>query len=297
MLHTMKRGLVLGTVVAIAAALCSASAMAARGHGKLGPRASTFGLQGGFGAFAGMPGFGGAMVWSKGVGGHGLRGHGFGFGARGHGAGGGGLLTGELLKTTASYLGISLATLQADLKAGKTLAEEAVAKGKTADGLIKALSDAAKENLDAAVAAGWLTESQATRIHEAVTAAITALVKSGPPVPPGMKTGPFQAAATYLGMTTTALLEALRDGKTLGQVAADRGKSVEGLVGALTADAKKRLDAAVEEQKLTRPQADAILKRLTESATNWVNGVKGPKAASATTTNAIKHALRFAVRR
>ena len=40
MLHTMKRGLFVGAVVALAAALCSTSALAARGHGTFGPRAA-----------------------------------------------------------------------------------------------------------------------------------------------------------------------------------------------------------------------------------------------------------------
>ncbi len=297
MLHTMKRGFLVGAVVAIIAALCSVSALAARGHGKFGPRASAGLGMGGFGPFAdmrgfgGMPGFGGAMfgMGGFGFGGPGMGHHGPGFG------GGGGLLAAEVLKTTASYLGIPLATLQADLKGGKTLAEEAVAKGKTADGLIKALTDAAKENLDAAVAAGWLTDSQASRVLEATTRVITDLVKNGPGVPSGLKkAGPLNAAATYLGMSVDDLVSALKGGKTLAEITGGKpGKSVDGLVTALTADLQKKLDAAVADKHLTQSQATAIMNRVTEHVKDWINGVKGPKAAPGATTNGLKNALRF----
>jgi hypothetical protein len=306
MQNTFRRGLVAGTVVAVVAALVGASALAARGHGKLGPRASIqFGADDGFGPFFGMGGFAGPGFGHHGFGGPGMGmrgfgmhgfGPGFGHGPRG-GHGGAGLLAGEVLKTAASYLGISLADLQADLKGGKTLAQEATAKGKTADGLIKALTDAAKANLDAAVAAGWLTQAQADSVLEMAKRAITHLVNDGPGVPPGARTGPLQAAATYLGMTVSELRDALESGKSLAQVAGDKGKSVDGLVTALTAEAKKKLDAAVADERITQAQADAILKRLTDHVTKQVN--REPRAkpsASSTTTNSIKHALRFAVR-
>ena len=49
MLHKMKRGLFVASAVAVVAALCSGSALAARGHTKFAPRAA-HGMMGGFGA-------------------------------------------------------------------------------------------------------------------------------------------------------------------------------------------------------------------------------------------------------
>ena len=74
-----------------------------------------------------------------------MRGFGFGFGGPGFGGprGGGGLVYADVLTPAAGYLTIPLATLQSDLKGGKTLAQEATAKGKTASGLIDALVAAA----------------------------------------------------------------------------------------------------------------------------------------------------------
>jgi hypothetical protein len=317
MLHTMKRGLFVGTAVAVVAALCIGSALAARGHTRFSARAAHGFMGGGFGPFArtagggfglmagggmmfGGPGMGGPGMGDPGMGGPGMQGpgmmgmHGDGPGMRG--PGGGGILATEVLKTSATYLGISLTDLQTDLKGGKTLAQEATAKGKTAAGLITALTTATKGNLDAAVAAGWITQKQADAVLEGATKTITELVDNGPPVPGEQHAGPLDAAATYLGVTTADLKTALQGGKTLAQVAADKGKTVAGLVTALTADAKTRLDKAVTDGNITQAQETAILTELTTRVTDFVNGVHGPKAAT-TTTNAIKHAMKFTVRR
>ena len=157
---------------------------------------------------------------------------------------------------------------------------------------LAALTGAAKTNLDAAVAAGWLTQTQADRALDGITEAITDLVNHGPPVLHGDRAGPLEAAATYLGMTVADLRKALEGGKTLAQVAADKGKTVDGLVAALTADAKKKLDAAVTAGDITQAQENAILSKLTEHTKNFVNGVHPAKTA-ASTSNAIKHAFRF----
>src|SRR6476659_9890213 len=74
------------------------------------------------------------------------RGGGPGFG---HHGGGGGILAADVLTPAADYLGVSLSTLQSDLKGGKTLAQEATAKGKTSSGLIDAIVAAEKKVLDA----------------------------------------------------------------------------------------------------------------------------------------------------
>src|SRR3954447_15847344 len=63
-----------------------------------------------------------------------------------HGAFGG-------LDAAATYLGLTEAQLRTQLESGKSLADVAKAHGKTVDGLVQALVDAAKTKLDAAVAA------------------------------------------------------------------------------------------------------------------------------------------------
>jgi hypothetical protein len=65
----------------------------------------------------------------------------------------------------ASYLGVSAAQLQSELKSGKTLAEVADAtSGKSAAGLIQSLVAARQARINAAVASGKLTASKASTI-------------------------------------------------------------------------------------------------------------------------------------
>ena len=89
------------------------------------------------------------------------------------------------LDAAAGYLGITEAQLHSELESGKTLAQIAKDHGKTADGLVNALVDAAKQKLDAAVKAGRLTQAQADQMLSDLHARITDLVNGKFPGPGG----------------------------------------------------------------------------------------------------------------
>jgi len=262
MRRTLIRNVLVGTTV-VAFAVAAASALAASSN-----RGGHFGVRGGFGP----PGFGFGML-GGGPGGPGMGG----FGLRG---GGGGLLGADLLTPAAGYLGVSLSDLQADLKAGKTLAQEATAKGKTASGLVDALVAAEKKVLDSYVAAGWLTDTQETNQLDRVKEAITHLVNDGPPVPLAPRNGPLQTAAAYLGVSVSDLLADLQSGKTLAQEATAKGKTADGLVQALLAPLKTDLDKRVTAGDITSAQETAVLNRETQRLTDLVNNT-GPGKATA----------------
>ena len=95
------------------------------------------------------------------------------------------------LDAAASYLGLTTAELQTELEGGKTLAQIAKDHGKTADGLVQALADAAKKELDADVAAGRLTHTQENSILTDLEQHLTELVNGtgGPGFGPGFGHG------------------------------------------------------------------------------------------------------------
>ena len=74
-----------------------------------------------------------------------------------------------LLKVVTDYLGVTPKQLLTELRNGKSLAQVAVAHGKTAGGLKLVIVDAAKTRLDRAVANGRLTREQATQILAALS--------------------------------------------------------------------------------------------------------------------------------
>ena len=274
-----------GAMVAVVAAALAGSAFAANGHG-YGPRMGFHAFRaGGFGPGGPM---GGAFFFG-GPGGFGM--HRFGMGPGG--PGGAGVLTSDVLTPAAAFLNISVSTLTSDLNSGKTLAQEATAKGKKADDLISAIVAAQKANLDNEKAAGWITADQETAILTQYQDAVTDLVNNGPPVPKtGEAGGLLQTAATFLGVSVSDLQTALESGKSLADVAKAQGKSVDDLVTALLAPAKKSLDQAVTDGKLTQAQETAILNKMTTGLTNLVNNTKPSKAQmSMTQMGIVKYAL------
>jgi phage FluMu protein gp41 len=282
MVRRLKRPLFVVTALAVVATVGAGSALAAPGHGKFGARLAAV-RGGGFGPFAGarFGGLGGGFGLGGPVGGFGLAGGGGfagpGFGGPGGGGPGGagaGILSIDVLGPAASFLGVSSSTLAADLKSGKTLAQEATAKGKTAADLITDLVASEKTVLDAENSAGWITDAQETSLLSGLTRQITSLVNAGPPVPPTTKPRLLETAATYLGISVSDLQTALKSGKTLADVATANGKTVDGLVTALTAQAKTNLDAAVTAGTITAAQEQTLLTNITKRTTDLVNNAK-----------------------
>ena len=149
--------------------------------------------------------------------------------------------------------------------------------GVTPERLSNAFKTALKNRIDQAVKDGHMTQAEATRMKAAIDR------ESVPMLGPGFgfrQGGPrlhrehhgLEAAAKYLGMTEAALRAQLESGKTLAQVAKDRNKSVDGLVTALVAEKKARIDQAVKDGHLTRAQADELVARMKEHVTAMVNG-------------------------
>lgn len=260
-----------GAVIVACVAVVATSAFAASSN--RGPR---FGQRGGPMAMMGGPG---SMFGGPGLG---MRGFGPGPGGM-HRGPGGGLLAADVLTPAAAYLGISASDLASDLKGGKTLAQEATAKGKTASGLIDAIVTAEKKVLDAQNAAGWLTDAQEANALAGIKDAVTDLVNNGPRVPLAPHDGLLQSAATYLGMSVGDLQSDLESGKTLAQEATAKGKTVDGLVQALLAPLKSDLDKRVSAGDITAAQETAILNHATTRLTDFVNNAKPAMAAGART--------------
>jgi polyhydroxyalkanoate synthesis regulator phasin len=204
--------------------------------------------------------------------------HRFGFGFGGPGFGGPGMFrgAGDELAAAADYLGLTPAQLRTELESGKSLADVAKAQNKSVDGLVQALYDARKKDLDAAVKAGKLTQAQEDAILADLKSRLTDRVNGTAPPHFGHGFmhfgGDLTAAAAYLGLTEAQLLTQLQSGKSLADVAKAQNKSVDGLVQALYDVQKKQLDAAVKAGKLTQSQADAILADLESHLTDLVNG-------------------------
>jgi hypothetical protein len=137
-----------------------------------------------------------------------------------------------------------------------------------------ALKTALKHRIDAAVAAGRLTKEQGDELKARIDAGDVPLFGGfhHPLLGPLGHLLQLDAAADYLGLSEAQLRDELEAGKTLAQIARDRGKSVDGLVDAMSAEVKEHLDAAVAAGRLTRAEADSILADVKQRISDRVNG-------------------------
>jgi hypothetical protein len=213
----------------------------------------------------------------------------FGYGGGGPGFPGGGPagpavarpFIGNEIAAAAKYLGLSESDLRTKLGDGQSLADVAKAQGKDLDGLKSAILDAAKTDLDKAVADKKLTQSQADDVLSALKSHIDDIVNAdlkprhlGGAGGQGFAFGfgaDTAAAAKYLGLDESALRDKLRNGQSLADVAKAQSKAVQGLEDAIVASQKARLEQAVSDKKLTQSQADDILGTLKSRVDDLVN--------------------------
>ena len=172
---------------------------------------------------------------------------------------------GMLLPVAATSLGLTPAALRGELRAGKSLAQVATAKGKSVEGLESALLTALRTKVQAARAAGKLDAARADRLLQRAPQLVERIVNATPrarhPRTGGARGGLLKAATTYLGLTNAQLVTELRSGKSLAQVATAKSKSVDGLEQALFAALKKKVDAAVAAGRLDAARAQTLLER------------------------------------
>ena len=178
---------------------------------------------------------------------------------------------GSYFTAAATYIGITEAQLRTELGTDKSLADVAIAHGKTRDGLIAALTAAQQQNI-------------ATLVDQkGIGARPNPANGYGPG--PGFGRGPgdrnvignsLATAATYLGTTAADLETRMRAGQTLAQIAnATAGKSRDGLLNALVADATAKIDAAQKAGTITADQATQLKSNLSTRLAQFVDN-SGP---------------------
>jgi hypothetical protein len=171
--------------------------------------------------------------------------------------------------------------------------------GVSADDLVPAAKAATKATIDAAVAAGDLTQDVADRMKAAIDkadgdgcrllgAAFKGWARHATKVELGVDL--FGAAATALDMTKAELFTALRSGDSLEEIATAQGKDYDDVSQAVHDAAKANLDELVAADKLTQERADAFLEKLDEALANggfprvpWHRPFRGAPGAPDTT--------------
>ena len=157
---------------------------------------------------------------------------------------------------------VAVAATQGSAGSGRQAYIDDVAKhlNVSSSALTAAMKAAGNDQIEAAVAAGRITQSQANALKQRI--------QQGGGVPffghrfggSGLGNG---VAAQYLGISAATLRSELQAGKSLAQIASSTpGESVEGLKAAIVSAEKARLEKAVSSGSITSEQEQERLGNL-----------------------------------
>ena len=194
-----------------------------------------------------------------------------------------------LFEGSAKYLGLTMADLKTKLPGTSLGAIADKTAGKSRAGLVADLQNTVNAAIDSALAANKITKDQSDKAKADAPGQIAKFVdhvyeqRTPKTTTRALKVTEFVgdvfgAARDYLGITPADLTKALREGKSLGDIAnATAGKSKDGLVAQLTAAANAKIDKAKTDGKITADQATAFKGQVGVAVTALVDR-KGPTA-------------------
>jgi uncharacterized protein (DUF2267 family) len=193
--------------------------------------------------------------------------------------------------TVADALGISDDELRDALRDGKSIATIAEERGVELQTVVDAMVTAGTERIDEALADGRIDEDEANELKAELPDRVNDVVQRegwpwgpgrwgwgegrwgwwGPgPGPGGL--GGLDAAAEALGIEEDALWDALRDGRSIADVAAEQGVDLQAVQEALVAEATERIDAALADGRLDEDEANELKAELPERVGAFVQG-------------------------
>lgn len=185
---------------------------------------------------------------------------------------------GNKAEELAAVLGIDTAILMEELKHGKTIAQVAQEKaGLTKEVLLQKLTDAATKKLDASVADGKLKAEEATKLKAGLADRLNHQIDSTKPMGKGGQGdhkgkghdgrpggfGPLGSPETLtkvLGVTEQELMDARKAGKSISELAKEKGIDEATLIAKLKDEMTAPLQKFVQHKgnpKLQSPNAAA----------------------------------------
>ncbi len=175
----------------------------------------------------------------------------------------------NLVAALGSALGVDVATLQADFKAGKTVSEIATEQGVSSSTLISKMESS--------------LESQLTsRVDHEVSDFVNG---TKPPMMHGNRAwgrgmgqhnNIMTALASDLKLTTSTLQSDLKFGKTIAELASAQGVSTSSLISELESTLQSQLAQAQASGKISSAVESKMAARIDTQVTDFVNGTKPP---------------------
>lgn len=171
---------------------------------------------------------------------------------------------------------------------GATFASVIQANGATVDAVKTAAKTAITTRINEAVKSGRLAQKQADEMLANLDTALDTAINTG--LPEGLRQRGegrqnraerliaarevgilVKETADQTGVTQRDILQQLRDGKTLAEIAKAKNIEVQTIVTAAATTITEQINQQVKNGRLTQAQADEVLKDLTQSLTDVMN--------------------------
>jgi transposase-like protein len=181
-------------------------------------------------------------------------------------------VAGKLVDAVAGAVGLERADVLAQLREGKSLADVCAEHGVDVQSVVDAVVADLTAEIEQAVADGRITEQRGERLtgrlDDLVSRAMT-LSRLNPPIldHPLAVRGVRELIETLseqMDVDRLEIVQQLRDGQTVAKIAAAAGLDPQALVDAVLAHMTERLQAAVDEGKITQEQMDKALEAAAE---------------------------------
>jgi hypothetical protein len=201
-----------------------------------------------------------------------------------HQRGGAGNLTALAMQTAAKTIGIDVKTLRAGVRSGHTIAEVAQQHHVAPSTVVNAIVARLNSLVDAAVKSGKLSASRATKVKQRIPALADHLVNRTTSVMRGLKRGAKQrthntkvldAAAAAIGISPSALRNAMHSGESIAAIARAHGVDPAKVANAMAAVAMRNFDATAASGEKFDHHYGALIPKIMQRV---VNGQSGPAA-------------------
>ena len=169
------------------------------------------------------------------------------------------------LAVIAQTLNMQEQDLIAAFRAGKTVADVAQEQGVDLATVVDALVAPRAQRLQRAVDNGRLTQAQADALLALERIRVEDRLQRPFPL------DPLMIAAQVLGMEPRDLLAELRAGKSVADVAAEKGVALDDIVNAILARKVERLNQLVADGRLTQDQADTLIAMARDRVSRMLN--------------------------
>lgn len=184
------------------------------------------------------------------------------------------------------HSGLSADVFKQGFKDGKSINEVLQANGVDPAKVQAAVLADLKSKLDEAVASKKLTQEQADKLYGKAQTALTNLMSHVPkqgdpgkgnggdhPGKPGPHAGKgmIGSAADAIGVDAKTLLEAMKDGKSIADVAKEHNVDPKAVIDAVVSDLSAQIDEAVASGKIKPEMAEKMKAHLNGLVTSFVN--------------------------